>query len=76
MSLLVTHPMYDIENKRYIDLNNERFKIPWRCGKVQQGVCTSVTPIQSFQKGDTVQVTYVINHGVKVITSICIINGP
>ena len=70
----MTRPMYEIENRRYIDLNNERFKIPWRCGKVQQGVCTSIKPIQSYEKNDIVQVTFVINYGVKVITSITVIN--
>jgi surface antigen len=65
--------MYPIENRRYIDIDNQRYKVPWRNQRVVSGVCGSVTPIQEYSTGTEIRdLKYYMKDGVKVITFISI----
>lgn len=73
MEPTVTRAMYPIENRRYIDIDNQRYKVPWRNQRVVAGICGSVTPIQGYSPGSKIMnLKYYVKDGVKVITSISI----
>lgn len=53
----VTKEFYEIEDRRYIDLDGERIKVPWRYGRVMGVDIYSPTArtIQSLKIGEVVQ---------------------
>jgi hypothetical protein len=74
MKGIVTRPYYDYENRKYIDLDQFRIKIPYRYGRVMCKVF-GIRTIQEFELGESVDFEYEIKiwEGVKykVLKSIC-----
>lgn len=54
----VTRPFYDFGGRKYIELDNQKFKVPWRYNRVMCRI-EGIRPIQSIQLGEVVHVTFV-----------------
>ena len=59
MMARITTPWYDVEGRKYINLDVDgqviRAKVPWRYGRVMCKV-TGIRPIQELQLNETVEV--------------------
>ena len=53
----VTREFYDVYGRKYIDIDGERIKVPWRYNRVMGVHVDGVKPIQSLVVGDEVEVT-------------------
>jgi hypothetical protein len=50
--MIITKEFYDIGGRKYIDIDNVKFKIPWRYNRVMGLKIEGTTlPIQSLVKG-------------------------
>lgn len=57
--MMITKEFYDIGGRKYIDIDNVKFKIPWRYNRVMGLKIEGTTlPIQSLEKG-----TQIVNLG-------------
>jgi len=53
---ILTREFYDLGGRKYIDLDGERIKIPWRYNRVMCQV-SGLRTIQELRVGDEVQAT-------------------
>jgi len=53
----ITHEMYDVAGRKYIDIDSGRFKIPYRYNRVMCKV-HGLIPVQDMKVGDKVAYEY------------------
>ena len=66
----VTKQMFDGGTRKYIEIDGTSYKVPFHYKKVKLGLVENITPIQSFQVGTVVDISFYEKEGVKVLTRI------
>ena len=56
ISMKITRAFYDFGGRKYIEVDNQRIKVPWRYGRVIGVEQTGTVPVQMLQVGTEVQV--------------------
>lgn len=52
---VVGSSMYEIDGRKYIDIDNIRIKVPWRYNRVDGVEIKGLKSVQELSKGDTVK---------------------
>ena len=67
----ITRSMWVWNDRRYIEIDNETYKVPWRYNRVIGLEMQDTTlPIQSLPAGTEVVVKYRVRDDVKVLTCV------
>jgi hypothetical protein len=52
---IVGSAMYDIEGRKYIDIDNVRIKVPWRYNRIDGVEIKGLKSIHELVKGDSIK---------------------
>jgi hypothetical protein len=60
VSMKITRAFYDVGGRKYIEVDHQRIKVPWRYNRVMGVEQSGMIPVQMLQVGTDVQVEVVI----------------
>jgi len=71
----ITSEMWDSNGRKYIEIDNMVYKVPWRYNRVIGVTLENTTlPIQMLPVGTELTCDYVVNMGTRVIKRISVCN--
>lgn len=71
--MIITKPFWDYNGRKYIEIDHQQYKVPWRYNRVMGVVIENTTvPIQMLSHGTRVGISYSTNMGTRILKRISV----